>query len=157
MEQNISVIQRRFKMPTKQKSVYICSECGYESPKWVGKCPSCNAWNTMQEEIDVSPKAAVGYRAIQNTAVAKPLSEIKFSDELGKDVLDSLVDRIVVYKGKNKNEINFKILLKLWPLDNSDFSSGYILVTRGGNTRAQKEYEIRLNYQLELSTSVCSE
>ena len=35
----------------KIKSVYICSECGYESPKWYGKCPSCGEWNTMNEEI----------------------------------------------------------------------------------------------------------
>ncbi|MGN1132181.1 MAG: DNA repair protein RadA, partial [Ruminococcus sp.] len=35
----------------KFKSVYICSECGYESPKWYGKCPSCGEWNTMNEEI----------------------------------------------------------------------------------------------------------
>ena len=35
----------------KIKSVYICSQCGYESPKWYGKCPSCNEWNTMNEEI----------------------------------------------------------------------------------------------------------
>ncbi len=32
------------------KTVFICSECGYESPKWLGKCPKCNAWNTMTEE-----------------------------------------------------------------------------------------------------------
>ena len=35
----------------KIKSVYICSECGHESPKWYGKCPSCGEWNTMNEEI----------------------------------------------------------------------------------------------------------
>ena len=35
----------------KIKSVYICSECGYESPKWYGKCPSCGEWNTLQEEV----------------------------------------------------------------------------------------------------------
>ena len=35
----------------KIKSVYICSQCGYESPKWYGKCPSCGEWNTMNEEI----------------------------------------------------------------------------------------------------------
>ena len=34
-------------MASKIKSVYICSECGYESPKWYGKCPSCGEWNTM--------------------------------------------------------------------------------------------------------------
>ncbi len=35
----------------KLKPVYICSECGYESPKWFGKCPNCNQWNTMNEEL----------------------------------------------------------------------------------------------------------
>ncbi len=33
------------------KSVYVCSECGYSSPKWYGKCPGCNEWNTMEEEL----------------------------------------------------------------------------------------------------------
>lgn len=35
----------------KVKTTYVCSECGYESPKWYGKCPSCNEWNTMNEEL----------------------------------------------------------------------------------------------------------
>ncbi len=38
----------------KVKSVYICSECGYESPKWFGKCPGCGEWNTMNEELPTS-------------------------------------------------------------------------------------------------------
>ncbi len=38
-------------MSGKVKNVYICSECGYESPKWYGKCPSCGEWNTMNEEV----------------------------------------------------------------------------------------------------------
>lgn len=41
----------------KIKSVYICSECGYESPKWFGKCPGCGQWNTMNEEIKEAVKA----------------------------------------------------------------------------------------------------
>ena len=35
----------------KVKSIYICQECGYESAKWLGKCPSCNSWNTFNEEV----------------------------------------------------------------------------------------------------------
>ena len=35
----------------KSKVVYICSECGYESAKWIGKCPECGGWNTLAEEI----------------------------------------------------------------------------------------------------------
>jgi DNA repair protein RadA/Sms len=35
----------------KNKSIFICQDCGYESSGWLGKCPSCNAWNTFAEEI----------------------------------------------------------------------------------------------------------
>jgi len=35
----------------KSKVLYICSECGYESPKWIGKCPDCGGWNTLAEEV----------------------------------------------------------------------------------------------------------
>ena len=34
----------------KTKTAYVCTECGYDSPKWYGKCPSCGSWNTMAEE-----------------------------------------------------------------------------------------------------------
>jgi DNA repair protein RadA/Sms len=38
---------------TKTKSLFICQECGYESPKWLGRCPDCQQWNTLQEELTV--------------------------------------------------------------------------------------------------------
>ena len=40
-------------MPPKSKSktIYICNECGYESPKWMGRCPECQCWNTFEEEV----------------------------------------------------------------------------------------------------------
>lgn len=41
-------------MAKKTKLVFACRECGYNSPKWLGKCPSCQAWNTFVEEIDTS-------------------------------------------------------------------------------------------------------
>ena len=34
----------------KEKTLFLCSSCGYESPKWYGKCPSCGEWNTLKEE-----------------------------------------------------------------------------------------------------------
>ena len=33
----------------KEKTVFVCDECGYETGKWMGKCPSCNEWNTLKE------------------------------------------------------------------------------------------------------------
>ena len=34
----------------KLKTIFLCQDCGYESPKWMGKCPNCNKWNTFVEE-----------------------------------------------------------------------------------------------------------
>lgn len=70
-------------MAAKIKSVYVCSECGYETPKWLGQCPHCNEWNTLEEVI--SEKKSVG--GISSAAVkkivsdAKILSNINISDE----------------------------------------------------------------------------
>ena len=36
---------------SKVKTAFFCSNCGYESTKWLGKCPSCNQWNTFIEEV----------------------------------------------------------------------------------------------------------
>lgn len=41
----------------KQKTIFLCSDCGYESSKWYGKCPSCGAWNTLSE-YKVKPETA---------------------------------------------------------------------------------------------------
>lgn len=37
----------------KKKVIYECLACGYESPRWLGKCPNCGAWNQMEEQIDI--------------------------------------------------------------------------------------------------------
>ena len=37
-------------MKSKIKTVYVCQSCGTQSPRWMGKCPDCGAWNTMVEE-----------------------------------------------------------------------------------------------------------
>jgi DNA repair protein RadA/Sms len=41
---------------SKTKSAFFCNNCGYESTKWVGKCPACNEWNTFTEELIDSGK-----------------------------------------------------------------------------------------------------
>ncbi len=42
----------------KSKVVYVCSECGYESAKWIGKCPGCGGWNTFAEDVVVTSKSS---------------------------------------------------------------------------------------------------
>lgn len=44
----------------KEKTVYVCSACGYETPRWMGKCPGCNTWNTLEEQ---APQAGVSQAA----------------------------------------------------------------------------------------------
>lgn len=40
----------------KEKTVFVCGECGYETPRWMGKCPQCGSWNTIVEEEHMLPK-----------------------------------------------------------------------------------------------------
>ncbi len=68
-------------MPTKAKSMYICSECGFTSPKWMGKCSDCGAWNTMEEQLVTAPASNKLNTGIYKTAVAKSLSQINVTDE----------------------------------------------------------------------------
>ncbi len=39
----------------KSKTVFYCTECGNETPKWAGKCPACGAWNTIVEQRETRP------------------------------------------------------------------------------------------------------
>ncbi len=46
------------------KTFFCCTECGYRSPKWIGKCPACGAWNSMEEEAESSDAPASTTRAV---------------------------------------------------------------------------------------------
>lgn len=81
----------------KEKTVYVCSNCGQESPKWVGKCPSCGEWNTYVEEV--VRKEVVNKRPVSGieTAKAKPitLDEIIADDEPRIDLHDAELNRVL--------------------------------------------------------------
>lgn len=66
-------------MPAKKKTVFMCSECGYDSPKWVGRCPSCGAWNTMVEEVVAPQSKKAGTFELNGSYASKPvrLSDIR--------------------------------------------------------------------------------
>ncbi|MEO9257303.1 MAG: DNA repair protein RadA [Crocinitomicaceae bacterium] len=68
---------------SKVKTAFFCQECGYESPKWIGKCMSCGSWNTMVEEISSKPTSPViaFSRASNQKSVPKTMSEIVAHDE----------------------------------------------------------------------------
>ena len=68
----------------KSKYIYTCNQCGYESTKWNGKCPSCGAWNSFEEDIaDISP---AGGRAAASQEAAPDLSDsILELEDIGAD------------------------------------------------------------------------
>ncbi|MGN0452934.1 MAG: DNA repair protein RadA [Ruminococcus sp.] len=82
-------------MASKVKSVFVCSECGYESPKWYGKCPSCGEWNTMNEETVT--KTTVSTSAVRSASYSKPVSitEISTTDEHRYKTNISELDRVL--------------------------------------------------------------
>lgn len=62
----------------KSNTIFVCSECGATSPRWLGRCPSCGKFNTMAEEI-VSPAAAAPKKAAtHHTVHALPLSQVEY-------------------------------------------------------------------------------
>ncbi len=58
----------------KSKIIYTCSECGYESAKWIGKCPDCGGWNTFAESVAVTTKASK--KVTQSYTNPSKLSEV---------------------------------------------------------------------------------
>jgi DNA repair protein RadA/Sms len=90
----------------KDKSIYTCTECGGTSPKWLGKCPNCEAWNTLVESVaEGTPKNRYNTSArglVASQAVAT-LSEIEASDvdrqPTGIDELDRVLGGGIVAGG----------------------------------------------------------
>lgn len=63
----------------KNTTLFVCSECGATSPRWLGKCPSCGKFNTMAEEVIQPAQAAVSTKkAIYGAPKCKPLYEIAY-------------------------------------------------------------------------------
>ncbi len=79
-------------MAAKVKAVYVCGECGYESPKWSGRCPACGEWNCMTQEIQT--KATAG-AAAHTAATPQRLSEIGEQDETRISTGLSELDRVL--------------------------------------------------------------
>jgi DNA repair protein RadA/Sms len=83
----------------KTKSAYFCQSCGYESAKWLGKCPSCNQWNTFVEEIidKGSAKVPTWSSATGTQRLSKPnkVEEIQSATEERTSTGDAELDRVL--------------------------------------------------------------
>ena len=67
----------------KDKTIFLCNECGYESPKWAGKCPSCGAWNSFVEKVVRNTPASRTASAGSNALLSQPV----LIDDVAADAL----------------------------------------------------------------------
>ena len=81
----------------KKRTVHTCSECGYSSPKWLGRCPECGAWGTLQEQAS-APSASSKRTATSGltpTSAAQPITKITASAAYRRPSGISELDRVL--------------------------------------------------------------
>jgi len=84
----------------KVKSSFFCQNCGTQSPKWIGKCPSCGEWNTFVEEVIQKEESTVGTwkqgsGKQKRAVVPKRLQEINFEEQSRLVTQDAELDRVL--------------------------------------------------------------
>lgn len=79
----------------KTKSVYFCSDCGYESPKWLGKCPGCGEWNTFVEEKVSAKPGKSARKGLVRSSTPVRLSEIEVKEEMRVKMPSSELNRVL--------------------------------------------------------------
>lgn len=80
----------------KIKSAYFCQNCGYETPKWLGKCPSCNEWNTFVEEIiEKNIPTVVAFSSTTRNARPQTLQSIEQQEQPRRPLLDNELNRVL--------------------------------------------------------------
>ena len=129
----------------KEKTVYVCSDCGGNSPKWLGKCLACNAWNTLIESVADNPSAVKNrFAALAKTAEIATLGEIDAVDmariptgheELDRVLGGGMVEGGVVLIGGDPGIGKSTLLLQA--LDSLQRSGQHTLYVTGEESGAQ--------------------
>ena len=110
---------------SKSKSIFYCTSCGHESPKWMGKCNGCGAWNSMEEQIATSSKNKSKLFEVK-TNKAIPVDEIvenntqrletkdkEFNREVGGGLVHGSVTLLAGEPGIGKSTLTLKLALSL--------------------------------------------
>lgn len=79
----------------KAKSVFVCSDCGYESPKWLGKCPACNSWNTFYEEKLQTTSSSGSNVKLKDVAKPMKLNSVEGKEAIRTSTGISELDRVL--------------------------------------------------------------
>ncbi len=90
----------------KTKSAYFCQSCGYESPKWLGKCPSCGQWNTFVEEVVEKPNAAIpNWKPSNNSSGPKSTSTQRANKAVPVNSIDFAEEHRILTPDKELNRV----------------------------------------------------
>ncbi|MFV0330844.1 MAG: DNA repair protein RadA [Dysgonomonas sp.] len=81
----------------KTKTAYVCTNCGNDSPKWLGKCPVCGEWNTYVEEIISKDNTSKNSQHLFEVSKAKPLllKDVETGEEPRMDMKDDELNRVL--------------------------------------------------------------
>jgi len=122
----------------KDRVTFICGECGYESAKWMGKCPQCDSWNTMTESAQVKVKAASpGSSVSQKLSKVTPLPQKRVSagmEELDRVLGGGLLRGMAVLLGGDPGIGKSTLLLQAADALGKD---GIVLYASGEESAAQ--------------------
>ena len=81
------------------KLIYICSECEYESPKWLGKCPHCGSWNSFVEDVVTKESVASTPKRLsmisEGESAVSLFSELEAPDYIRNETGLSELDRVL--------------------------------------------------------------
>ena len=78
----------------KEKMIFVCSSCGYESAKWLGKCPACNEWNSFYEEKIVKDSKSSTEKSKKN-AIPKMLKDVEGKEKVRTSTGIGELDRVL--------------------------------------------------------------
>ena len=81
----------------KIKTKWICQNCGYETPKYIGKCPDCNSWGTLVEEIEVPQSNKIQSVVIDESPVCL-INEIEITESIKVSTCFEEFDLMYLYK-----------------------------------------------------------
>ena len=79
----------------KVQSAFFCQSCGTQSPKWLGKCPQCNEWNTFVEEVISKEEKVINWNALNKVNTPIAINDISFSKEKRMKTSDIELNRVL--------------------------------------------------------------
>jgi DNA repair protein RadA/Sms len=87
------ILQKPWGIELKTKTLFACQKCGYQSAKWLGKCPDCGSWNTLEEELQLKSGLQSGFSTKDTPAV--PISQVGGEAEMRLPTGISEFDRVL--------------------------------------------------------------